>query len=405
MTIVGSRLGRNGKPLWGWAGVASALANPERTLGLVGDGYSPEPGVAATGLLGWPAPGPVGDRRLRPPGGPPPRAVPPRRCELRGVRLRLAAVVFVQRRGCWPSGSVRWLRPSAHPPRCQVGVHLSLDGRPDRPALHRCAWGWGTDQPRHHDRHSVPGRSQGAGVLSRGWPPWLPVIRSGFRRLARTVPSFYELLPRYRAIIDGAERRPLRADDIDDVEPVLFEPPNASTPLSTAPAPGPTGARWWWGRSNLRRSSRNDGTDESDSSTAGCEASNVVDRRADGTVPRQSVTPPEWHDDGAAMPCSQTHVALPNSEALFRVLYNVLSSTPREDQGDERAKLTIRVARPNRGRPGGGGPVRGGRRLMQMCHFSCASMPSLGFGRQWIWVPSCVASALRVFRRECSGET
>src|SRR5207302_11042739 len=58
------------------------------------------------------------------------------------------------------------------------------------------------------------GAVKALGVLSRGWPAWLPGIRSRFRRLARTLPSVYELLPRYRAIIEGSERRTLAAGDL-----------------------------------------------------------------------------------------------------------------------------------------------------------------------------------------------
>ncbi|HEY8202732.1 MAG TPA: hypothetical protein VII47_15430, partial [Actinomycetota bacterium] len=50
--ILGSRLERNGEPIWGSLGLARALADPEGALGLQGDGFAPDPDVEATGLLG-----------------------------------------------------------------------------------------------------------------------------------------------------------------------------------------------------------------------------------------------------------------------------------------------------------------------------------------------------------------
>ena len=62
------------------------------------------------------------------------------------------------------------------------------------------------------------GAVKALGVLSRGWPPWLPGIRSRCRRLARTLPSVYELLPRYQAVVEGSERRTVAAADLDPTE-------------------------------------------------------------------------------------------------------------------------------------------------------------------------------------------
>ncbi|MGH8934019.1 MAG: hypothetical protein ACRDZO_26130 [Egibacteraceae bacterium] len=50
--ILGSRLERAGRPIWGAAGVAHALVDPEGALGLRGDGFAPEPDVRAVGLIG-----------------------------------------------------------------------------------------------------------------------------------------------------------------------------------------------------------------------------------------------------------------------------------------------------------------------------------------------------------------
>src|SRR5205807_1419798 len=51
--ILGSRLERDGDPIWGTArSTARALLNPEAALGLHGDGFAPEPDVRAVGLMG-----------------------------------------------------------------------------------------------------------------------------------------------------------------------------------------------------------------------------------------------------------------------------------------------------------------------------------------------------------------
>ncbi len=50
--VLGSRLERAGRPIWGAAGVMEALLDPEGALGLRGDGFASEPDVVATGLIG-----------------------------------------------------------------------------------------------------------------------------------------------------------------------------------------------------------------------------------------------------------------------------------------------------------------------------------------------------------------
>ena len=182
------------------------------------------------------------------------------------------------------------------------------------------------------------------GVMSRGWPPSLPVLRRRFRSLALTLPSVYELLPSYRAIIDSGRLRTMTRGDLpEDADDHLFsrarglmDPVEDTTARhygrtvivgSAQPTPqfadiGATGVRilsQWAGPGGPR------------------------DERGDGTVPRQSVTPPEWPDDRHAIPLPQTHIGLPGSSAVYRILANALTATPRAEQGEYRAKLAIDV--------------------------------------------------------------
>src|SRR5688572_19907653 len=50
--ILGSRLERDGRVIWGGAGTMGALLAPERLLGLHGSGFELEPDVRAVGLVG-----------------------------------------------------------------------------------------------------------------------------------------------------------------------------------------------------------------------------------------------------------------------------------------------------------------------------------------------------------------
>src|SRR3954468_22966474 len=50
--ILGSRLERDGRVIWGGAGTIGALLAPDGLLGLHGSGFEPEPDVRAVGLVG-----------------------------------------------------------------------------------------------------------------------------------------------------------------------------------------------------------------------------------------------------------------------------------------------------------------------------------------------------------------
>ncbi|MGH8934018.1 MAG: esterase/lipase family protein [Egibacteraceae bacterium] len=196
------------------------------------------------------------------------------------------------------------------------------------------------------------------GVISRGWPAWLPGIRSRFRRLAQSLPCVYELLPRYLAIVDGSQRRRLMVADLaPEASLELFEQaaafhekldlpgvrPYGRTVVAGVLQPTPQFARIEAGTVKiLTRWERVDGT--------------VLDERGDGTVPRQSLAPPEWRDDRHAVPFAHTHVGLPTTDAVLRTLHHVLTATPRAEQADERAKLALDV--PDLAEAGAGVEVR-----------------------------------------------
>jgi hypothetical protein len=344
--ILGSRLERNGEPIWGSLGLARALADPEGALGLQGDGFAPEPDVEATGLLG---------RAAQFPGL---AKIDAYDALVDGLRasFELDPTNFVEFAYDWRLSctvNARLLADRIHP----VLKHRRRT-HPDAGYVFICH-SMGGMIVQHftdvlggaHDTKEVVtlgtpfrGAAKTLGVLARGWPRWLPGLRSRFRRLALTLPSVYELLPRYQAIVDGTERRRLAGTDLSltDSEQERFERASAfhngldtagDRPYDRLVVVGslqPTeqfaridnGAvellKWWFAP---------DGS--------------VLDERGDGTVPRQSVTPPEWHSDHHALPLSSTHIGLPTARAVFRVLFNTLTATPREEQAEERARLAI----------------------------------------------------------------
>jgi Lecithin:cholesterol acyltransferase len=345
--ILGSRLERARRPIWGGAGVAAALLDPEGTLGLCGDGFAPEPDVVATGLIGRLAQFPglskidaydrLVDGLLA-------------QFQLDKANFvtfpydwRLSCRVNAKQLACriWP---VLDARRRTHPGAGFVFICHSMGGlivQHFTDVLGGAA-----------DTHEVVtlgtpfrGAAKAFEVISRGWPARLPGIRSRFRRLAQRLPSVYELLPRYRAIVDGSERRLLAPADLaPGASFALFEQAEVFHNALDLPGPRPYGrtvvagvlqptaqfARLEAGQVRiLKRWKREDGT--------------VLDERGDGTVPRQSFAPPEWRDDRHAVPFPHTHIGLPTTGAVLRTLRHVLTATPRAEQAGERAKLAIDV--------------------------------------------------------------
>lgn len=340
--IGGSRLERAGLPIWGTAAsMANALRDPVGCLGLCGDGSSPDPTVTATGLLG---------RMSRLPGLSAVDAYDGLTHRLR-ERFDLGPANYIEfpydwRLSCGVNALLlaERVRPvlAAQPGAQLVFICHSMGGLV---VQHFTDLLGGAARTRRVITMGTPfrGAAKAAAVLVRGWPQTVPLIRERFRRLALTLPSFYDLLPRYRAVIDGRSRRSLAFGDFDDLDEDLFD--KAATSHRRLDAPGPrayartviVGALQPTGQFLVQSSGRLELREQWTMATG------VVDRRGDGTVPRQGLTPPEWLDDTQAMPFPVTHVGLPTSQAVFGALYNVLTAQPRADQADGGPKLALRT--------------------------------------------------------------
>ncbi|MGH2731745.1 MAG: lipase/acyltransferase domain-containing protein, partial [Actinomycetota bacterium] len=345
--ILGSRLKRSGRLIWGGAGIASALVDPESVLGLQGDGFAPEPDVAAVGLIGRLAQFP-GLSKIDAYGG--------LMDWLKDRFELLDEVNFVPFSYDWRLSctvNARLLanricpilktRRRTHPSAKFVFICHSMGGLVVQHFTDALGGGPDTNEV---VTLGTPfrGAVKAFGVISEGWPRRLPGIRSRFRRLAQTLPSVYELLPRYRAIIDGSERRRIAPTDLTGEARVdLFQlassfhdeldrpdaRPYGRTVIAGTLQPTAQFARLQDGKLEILKRWEHQGR--------------WLDERGDGTVPRQSFAPPEWNDDRHAIPFSQTHLALPTTDAVFRTLFQVLTATPRAEQADERAKLAIEV--------------------------------------------------------------
>lgn len=181
-------------------------------------------------------------------------------------------------------------------------------------------------------------KALGAMAPAEGSP--LSGVRDRIAEVVRTLPSVYELLPTYRAIVSLEGKRAMTAGDL---------PAAASTDLYAAAADfhaqGEAGDSAAYRRSVLIGSLQP--TVQFASISAGQislhQAWNDTDERGDGTVPRQSVAPPGWVDDADAEPFAQKHVALPSTKDVLRKLQHVLTATPRAAQGPVRAKLALDV--------------------------------------------------------------
>lgn len=348
--LLGSGLERDGRPIWGTAAsMARALVAPNARLGLRrSDGTRPEPGVEAIGLVGAAGqfPGLV-------------------KIDLYGrllahLRRRLALddgnlLVFPYDwrlsnacNGTLLASAVQPVlarRRRTHPAAKLVFVCHSMGGLVVQHFTDRLGGG---EDTRRVISFGTPfrGAARALGVLAGGWPRPLPVLRARFRRLARTLPSVHELLPRYRALIDGDHLRALSLDDLRGItDPgalaraealhheldVSGARPYQRTVVIGTDQVTPQFVSLVDGRARLHARWMRDGSPV------------VIDRRGDGTVPRQSVTPPEWADDGDAVPHAQSHVALPTAADAARVVHNAVTARQRATQAPAGPRLHLDV--------------------------------------------------------------
>ena len=345
--FLGSRLERDGHVIWGGASTVATLLDPQR-LRLSGSGLAAEPDVRAVGLVG---------RLAQFPGLSAIDAYD-RLVDQLHERFDLHAANFLVfpydwRLSCATNAGLLAdqafplleARRRIHPDARFVFICHSMGGLVVQHFTDRLGAG---PETKEVITLGTPfrGTAKALGVLSQGWPAQFPGIRSRLRRLAQTFPSVYELLPRYRAVIDGDQRRRLGWGDLGlDISEELYAHasefhqaldvggprPYGRTVVVGSLQPTPQFVRLSPGGSaELLREWGHDG--------------DVHDERGDGTVPRQSVTPPEWGDDRHVVPFAQSHVALPTADAIFRVLFNVLTATPREEQALDRARLAVEVA-------------------------------------------------------------
>jgi len=344
--ILGSCLARDGRLIWGGPKVARAFFNPTKALGLRGDGLSPDPGVEAVGLIKRPAQFPglskndIYDDLVK-------------HLEDRFVLDETNYLVFPYdwRLSCEVNAKILAYRAwpllekkrRSDPGAKLVFICHSMGGLVVQYFTDTMG---GASETHEVITLGTPfrGSIKALGVMTKGWPPSLPVLRQRFRSLALTLPSVYELLPSYRAIIQSDQLRVVTRGDLpEDARDDLFSRARRIMAAmdhatvraygrtvivgSAQPTPqfadvGATGVKilhQWVGRDGPR------------------------DERGDGTVPRQSVTPPEWPDDRHAIPLPQTHIGLPSTSLVHRILANVLTATPREEQAESRAKLAIEV--------------------------------------------------------------
>jgi hypothetical protein len=345
--MLGSRLQRDGRTIWGGRGTFESLAVPAH-LALTGDGHRPEPDVRPSGLVTVPVQIPglakvdayTGLLRLL--SGP---VVPDQRdvmifaydwrlsCAANGALLAdQVTAALTARRADGRDGKVVFV---AHSMGGLVVQHFTdvLGGS----SVTRRVISIGTP---------FMGAVKALGTLSGGLLPWLAGTGRRTRTVLQTFPSVYELLPRYRAVLDGGSLRRLAAGDLPpDADLSLFE---AATRfhdrLEADPARGydrtvvvgvsqttPQFAVVAGGETRLLTRCRLAGGEE-------------IDRRGDGTVPRQASIPVQWASDADAVPFPQRHIALPSTRGVGRILSQVFDPVLRAEQSTPRAILALEVA-------------------------------------------------------------
>ncbi len=323
--ILGSRLVRDGKEIWGLpGGIARNLAHLEAALALDGDGHDVDPSVKADGLVRAPVHFPglakVDDMRRF----------------IRFIRQRLTAqgvLIFAYdwRLSNRVNGRLLadlveiWRRWSRDREAKVVLICHSMGGLVARAFLDLEG---GAEQCRRLITVGTPyaGSVRALGCLANDGYPWSGRIGEGLAELARTWPSVYELLPSYPAVMGPSGDLALLADvDVPGLDRARFDaarafhdqlravaearpsPPYEVTAVIGYRQPTEQFARLTSGGIELRR--------EPDG--------------GDGTVPRQGACPPEWADDSRATFLSQTHLSLPGSRLLLDHLHGVLTGVPR----------------------------------------------------------------------------
>ncbi len=346
--ILGSRLRHRERGLvWGGASTVTALLAPARTLALGGDGLCPDPDVTADGLVRFPQQIPGLWK------------VDAYSALVEGLHQRffldgsnLIVFAYDWRLSC--ATNARLLADRVEPvlaarrrraPDAQlVFVAHSMGGLVVQ--YFADVLGGAADTKRIITIGTpFRGAAKALGAISRGTPARLPVIRSRVRDLVCTLPSVYELLPRYRAIIDGDTRRAMSAADLPKGadERLFAEACGFHTAIEQAPL------------GSYRRKvvvGSHQRTAQFASSAGGrlvvhdhwqAPDGTTLDERGDGTVPIQSVTPRGWDDYADADRFAQGHIALPGAEEVLGALDWVLSAPPRAEQGPRRAMLALEV--------------------------------------------------------------
>lgn len=346
--ILASRLLHRKRGLvWGGAATATTLLAPTRRLALDGDGLSPDPDVSADGLVRFPKQIPglwkvdaytalidgLHERFVLDASNLIVFAYDWRLSCAANARLLSERIepVLAARRRYVPDAKLVFVAHSMGGLVVQYFADV-LGGASDTKRIITI----GTP---------FRGAAKALGAISGGTPARLPVIRSRVRNLVRTLPSVYELLPRYRAIIDGDTRRAMSAADLPEgADERLFTQACAFHTAIEDARPG-TYRRTVVVGSHQR-------TAQFATVASGCLVIHdswqvrdgaKLDERGDGTVPIQSVTPPGWHDHGDADPFAQSHIALPGAEEVLGALDWVLSAPPRALQGPQRAMLALEV--------------------------------------------------------------
>jgi hypothetical protein len=340
--ILGSRLRHRERGLvWGGARTLPTLLRPGGALALHGDGFGADPDVVADGLIELP---------LQLPGL---SKITAYSALIRSLRQRLALepqdlVTFAYdwRLAC--ATNARLLAERVEPALAQrrrrspdarlVFIAHSMGGLV---VAHYTDVLGGAADTRRVITIGTPFRGAAKALGAIAAPPSGPLasVRARIQALVRTLPSVYELLPRYRVVVAGDTRRLLTVGDLPEDERVqgLFaaaagfheaierssRPPYKRHVVVGSHQPTAQFATVDSGRAALH------------------DRWGTLDERGDGTVPRQSVAPPGWEDDSDAVPFCQAHAALPGTDDVTRLLHHVLTARPRAEQGPQRAKLAL----------------------------------------------------------------